>query len=98
MAAPASAIERDAGRPVVDRTGITGRFDIHLEFVRDIAMSGAILLNGVDSPGLPAASADTSAGPSVFTAVQEQIGLKLSPDRGPVDVLVVDHAEKPSAN
>jgi uncharacterized protein (TIGR03435 family) len=64
-------------RPVIDRTGIAGLFDIHLEF------------SGVDADNLA---------PSIFTAVQEQLGLKLSPDKGPVEVFVIDHVERPSAN
>ena len=64
------------GRPVVDRTGLTGRFDFTLNWA-------------------PEGSTDTDA-PSIFTAVQEQLGLKLEPSRGPVDVLVVDSAERPT--
>jgi uncharacterized protein (TIGR03435 family) len=82
-------------RPVIDRTGLEGRFDVRLEFTRDL--SGPVRLNGVETPGLPDPAPDT-AGPSIFTAVQEQLGLKLTPDKGPVEVLVVDHAEKPSDN
>ena len=63
--------------PIVDKTGIAGRFDFHLEFARDMA---------------------DDAGISIFTAVQEQLGLKLMPDKGPVEVLVIDHVEKPSEN
>jgi uncharacterized protein (TIGR03435 family) len=71
-------------RPVVDRTGIAGLFDIHLEF---------------SGPEIAAAvSVDDNATPSIFTAVQEQLGLRLSPGTGPVEVLVIDHVEKPSAN
>jgi uncharacterized protein (TIGR03435 family) len=83
-------------RPVIDKTGLTGRFDVHLEFAPDNAMSrtGAVRLNGVDSP---APSTDTTE-PSIFTALQEQLGLKLSPAKGSVEVIAVDHAEKPSAN
>jgi uncharacterized protein (TIGR03435 family) len=74
----AARVFRDTlDRPVIDKTGIAGLFDIHLEF------------SGVD---------DDSAAPSIFTAVQEQLGLKLSPDTGPVDVLVIDHVQKPSPN
>jgi len=74
------------GRPVVDKTGLTGKYDIKLEWTRD---SGP---GSVDS-----ASADVS-GPSIFTAVQEQLGLKLVSSKGPVDTLVIDHAEQPTAN
>ena len=86
-------------RPVIDKTGLTGRFDVHLEFAPDVAMPGAgpVRLNGVERPDLPAPSADAT-GPSIFTALQEQLGLKLSPAKGPVEVIVIDHAEKPSAN
>ena len=64
-----------AGRVVVDRTGLTGRFDFTLNFA-------------------PEGSTDTDA-PSIFTALQEQLGLKLQPARGPVEVLVVDFVERP---
>jgi uncharacterized protein (TIGR03435 family) len=63
-------------RIVVDSTGLTGSFDIDLDWAQD-----------------PSADA---AGPSIFTAVQEQVGLKLESSRGPVDVLVIDHAEPPT--
>jgi uncharacterized protein (TIGR03435 family) len=83
-------------RPVVDKTGLTGRYDIHLEFVPDdMPGAGPARLNGVERPDLPAPDA---SGPSIFTALQEQLGLKLSPAKGSVEVIVVDHAEKPSAN
>jgi uncharacterized protein (TIGR03435 family) len=72
-------------RPVIDRTGIPGMFDAHLEFSMDVPVS---------DPAEPAGA----GGPSIFTAVQEQLGLKLSPANGPVEVLVIDHAEKPSEN
>jgi uncharacterized protein (TIGR03435 family) len=82
----ASRVFRDTlDRPVIDRTSITGLFDIHLEF------------SGLENSAVQDGVAGNTA-PSVFTAVQEQLGLKLSPDRGPVDVLVIDHVEKPSAN
>jgi uncharacterized protein (TIGR03435 family) len=82
MADFARSIYKDAtDRPVVDRTGLTGRFDIHVEFVPTAA-----LLSTDD------------AGPSIYTALQDQLGLKLSPARGPVEVLVIDHAERPSQN
>jgi uncharacterized protein (TIGR03435 family) len=67
--------------PVVDKTGLTGKYDIKLEWTRD------------QDP----ASEDAS-GPSIFTALQEQLGLKLNSTKGPVDTLVIDHIEKPSEN
>jgi uncharacterized protein (TIGR03435 family) len=84
-------------RPVIDRTGLPGQFDVHLEFVREDPNPGSARLNGVDSPGLPAAP-DQTAGPSIFSAVQVQLGLKLSPARASVDVIVVDHVERPAGN
>jgi uncharacterized protein (TIGR03435 family) len=67
-------------RPILDETGIKGIFDITLDWAPD-----------VDTPG---AAADTR--PSLFTAVQEQLGLKLESRRSSIPVLVVDRAEKPS--
>jgi uncharacterized protein (TIGR03435 family) len=82
----ASRVFRDTlDRPVIDRTSIAGMFDIDLEF------SGFAISTGLGG------DADNAA-PSVFTAVQEQLGLKLSPDKGPIEVLVIDHVEKPSPN
>lgn len=84
-------------RTVIDRTGLLGRFDIHLEFVRENAMSRTTRLNGVDTPVSPVPSND-GAGPSIFSALEKQLGLRLSPARRPLEVIVVDHAEKPSDN
>ena len=79
------------GRPVIDRTGLSGNFDIDLEFAPELVqgLAGA----PVDTP--PPARSDL---PSVFTALQEQLGLKLESTRAPVDVLVIDRAERPSEN
>jgi len=71
------------GRSVADRTGLTGTYDIHLQFIDD---------GSAGNP--PAESADSG----IFTAIQEQLGLKLVPAKGPVDVLVIDHIERPGAN
>jgi uncharacterized protein (TIGR03435 family) len=82
----AARVFRDTlDRPVIDRTSIAGLFDIHLEF------SSLEISTGLSG------DADNQV-PSVFTAVQEQLGLKLSPGKGPVEVLVIDQVEKPSAN
>jgi uncharacterized protein (TIGR03435 family) len=72
------------GRPVLDKTGIGGEFDFTLDSP-DISM------------GRPQTQ-EALPGPSIFTAVQEQLGLTLRPSRGPIETLVVDHAEKPQEN
>jgi uncharacterized protein (TIGR03435 family) len=77
-------------RKVIDKTGIEGLFDIHLEFTRDQA-------SGAGDAGNPAPPAEI-AGASILDALQEQLGLKLLPDKGPVESLVIDHIEKPSEN
>jgi uncharacterized protein (TIGR03435 family) len=77
-------------RQVIDKTGLTDRWDFTLTYAFDASKRGTI-----DPDVDPAAASDT---PSVFTALQEQLGLKLESARCPVDVLVVDRAEKPDAN
>jgi len=71
------------GRPVVDRTGLTGTYDFYVRFA---------------AAGLGAASPDTTNLPSIFTALQEQLGLKLEAARGPVEMLVIDSVERPTPN
>lgn len=71
------------GRPVVDRTGLTGSYDFQLSWSSDDVSTA---LSGRERP------------PSIFTALQEQLGLKLESTRGPVELLVIDHAEKPTPN
>lgn len=79
------------GRPVVDRTGITGTFRVHLAFTPDDTMP--------QFPGPSDNPAPTAeAGPNIFTAVQEQLGLKLETGKGPVEVIAIDHVDKPSEN
>ncbi len=84
MADLARSLSRLTGRTVVDKTGITGVFPVHLTFVPDDIAADGPPVNG--------------SGPSIFTAVQEQLGLKLESTKGPVDVLVIDHVEKHSEN
>jgi bla regulator protein blaR1 len=78
------------GRPVIDETGLVGNFDLELRWLPDQATAGASL--GTAATG---SSADA---PSIFTALQEQLGLKLKTRRGAVDVLVIDDIELPSEN
>ncbi|MEO8596782.1 MAG: TIGR03435 family protein [Candidatus Solibacter sp.] len=84
-------------RPVANRTGLTGMFDIHLVYALDAATQAPPPASGVDNPASTASVPDP-LGPSVFGALQDQLGLKLASARGPVDVLVIDHVERPSAN
>jgi len=81
MADFALAMQFDSSRPVLDQTGLAGRYDFTLTFTTDDAH-----LN------------DANAAPGFFTAIQEQAGLKLEPKKDQADVLVIDHAERPSEN
>ena len=90
-------------RTIVDKTGITGKFNFHLEFTPDPYIRGQGVPAGRGgevgdraNPGDLAPSSDP--GPNLFVALQEQIGLKLSSDQGPVSFLIIDHVEKPTAN
>jgi uncharacterized protein (TIGR03435 family) len=77
-------------RVVVDRTGLAGNFDIDLSWTPDQ------LPQGGPPPGAPPLPPIDPNGPSIFTAVQEQLGLKLESTRGPVDVLVIDGVARPT--
>ena len=87
MAALARTMSNQAGRIIVDKTGLIGGFDLELEFTPDPSVAG----------GQPAAVADTNM-LSLFTALEEQLGLKLVPERTPVEVLVIDRVERPTEN
>ncbi len=76
------------GRLVIDRTGLQDRFDLHLEF-----RPAAVRINGVQAE--PAEL--EAAGPNLFAALQ-RVGLKLTPAKAPVDVIVIDHVERPAEN
>lgn len=78
----AATLGQQVDRPVVDQTGLSGVFDVDLEFTSQRA----------------AVDAQAAGPPLIFTAIQEQLGLKLEPTTGPIDVIVIDHIEKPSPN
>lgn len=84
----AKVLNRILDRPVLDRTQLSGNFDFTLHFDPSTA----------SSPMMAAVSTEDSSQGSIFTAIQEQIGLKLDPRREPVEVLVIDHVERPSGN
>jgi uncharacterized protein (TIGR03435 family) len=79
------------GRTIVDKTGFTGTFDVKLEYLPEMAQNAKPM-----GDGLPAAV--ENAAPSVFTALQERLGLKLESERGPVEILVIDRIERPTEN
>jgi len=84
-------------RPVLDKTGFTGAFDLKLRFTADQATMGLPGSGGPGDPGGSGIPANPDL-PNIFAALQEQLGLKLVPAKGPVEVLVIDHVERPTAN
>jgi uncharacterized protein (TIGR03435 family) len=76
-------------RNVVDRTGLEGNFEFEVTFTPER------MPQGPPPPGAQLPSIDPN-GPSIFTALQEQLGLKLESERAPVEVLVIDHVERPT--
>jgi uncharacterized protein (TIGR03435 family) len=88
MAEFASVLQRSPlDRPVVDRTGLSGRYDFDLEFAPDDRLWGG----AVPRP-------ENSDKPDLFEALQEQLGLRLEATKGPVEALVIDRIERPSEN
>jgi uncharacterized protein (TIGR03435 family) len=75
--------QRELGRRVVDKTGVTGSYSFTLHW--SPKQPGAVASDGVEPP-------------SIFTALQEDVGLRLQPSKGDVDILVIDHVEQPTGN
>ena len=84
------------GRPVVDKTGLTGAYDITLDFSPEGMGPGPKGPAPGEGGGNPAEAprASNDSGPTIFAALQEQLGLKLESRKGPVDLLVVESVEK----
>jgi uncharacterized protein (TIGR03435 family) len=82
-------------RPVVDQTGLTDRYDFTLKWTPDESQFAQFRGSNVK---MPAATNDPNAPPGLYTAIQEQLGLKMEAAKAPDDVIVIDHVEKPSAN
>jgi uncharacterized protein (TIGR03435 family) len=93
MAQFAALLSGRVQRVVIDRTGLTGNFDFDLTWTPDQMPQGQ---PGPPPPGAPPLPPIDPNGPSIFTAVQEQLGLKLESTKGPVDVVVIDRAEQPT--
>ena len=89
----AQTLSQIVGQPILDQTGLTGKYDFELRWAPDEGSPN----NALGETLTPQASVDSDR-PNIFTALQEQIGLKLESGKGPVAVIVVDHIETPSAN
>jgi uncharacterized protein (TIGR03435 family) len=93
----ASQLSYALGRPVIDKTGLSGEFDFALEWAPEPGEDG-----GPSTAGLPPRAGDqppsAADGPSIFTAIPEQLGLRLKSARGPVEVVVIDDVRMPTAN
>jgi uncharacterized protein (TIGR03435 family) len=79
---------RNDGRPVIDRTGLTGNYDFTLSFAPELPP-------GFPKENLPPGLLDR---PTIFDALKQQLGLKLEAQKGPVEYYVIDHVEKPAEN
>jgi uncharacterized protein (TIGR03435 family) len=90
IAALVSILADIAKRPIINKTGLSGLYDFRLEWSLDSGLA-------TDQNGQPAAPPNAS-GPSLTTAIQEQLGLKLESARRPVEVLVIDSVQRPSEN
>ena len=101
-----NVLSRMIGRKVVDKTGLNAHYDFTLTWAQEQSGGDAgekSMMRGPGGPGGPAGgpgggASDPGSGASVFTAVQEQLGLKLEPQKAMVDIIVIDHLEKPSEN
>jgi uncharacterized protein (TIGR03435 family) len=105
MAQFSKSLQGMVGRPVNDATGLTGKYDFELSFspaAGGLTMGRGMLPGplpppsgvGTGGPEGPAASTPDDSAPSIFTAIQDQLGLRLESKKGPVEMLVIDHAEK----
>jgi uncharacterized protein (TIGR03435 family) len=88
MASFAGMLSGQSGRKVVDRTNLEGLYDFDLTFTPDQMPTNL-------PPEVPRPDPN---GPSIFTALQEQLGLKLEPSTGPLESIVIEQAQKPSEN
>jgi bla regulator protein blaR1 len=95
-------LSREVGRTIIDKTGLTGKYDFNLHFTPANMPAGMGPGPGAGPggghPGADAPPPSDTTGPDIFTAIQEQLGLKLVSAKGPVDVIVIDHIDRPSGN
>jgi uncharacterized protein (TIGR03435 family) len=95
MTSLANQLSRPLHRTVIDKTGLTGKYDLTLQWTDD---HSDLLFKGPDGSPQRADPVPDASGPSLFTALQEQLGLKLQSTKGPVETIVIDHVEMPSEN
>ncbi len=93
MSRLADTLASRLGRPVVDSTGIKGVFDLELKWTPDESQP-----RGPKESMEPLPVDDGAGGPTIYTALQEQLGLKLEARKGTAEILIIDHIEKPSEN
>jgi uncharacterized protein (TIGR03435 family) len=100
----AEMIARALGGTVVDKTGLTGKYDYTLTFTPEMGRGPMVGMppppppSGGSSSGGDTAASTPAAAPSIFTAVREQLGLRLQAKKEPVDAVVIDHVQQPSPN
>ena len=90
-------LTRQLWRPVIDKTDLKGEYDFTLEWTPQPGQGGPESL-GLPPQPLESAPPVNPDGPTIFSALQEQLGLRLDSQKGPVEVIVVEHVEKPSEN
>jgi uncharacterized protein (TIGR03435 family) len=96
MTSLANLLSQQLHRTVLDKTGLTAKYDLELNWTPD--QGSDPMFKGPEGSPQRADAAPDSSGPSIFTALQEQLGLKLQSANGPVETLVIDHVEMPSEN
>lgn len=97
VSAIAAMLAQQLGRPVIDKTEIKGNFDFSLQWTPDETQRG-VGFGGMEPPATHSQLPSDPSGPSIFTAVQDQLGLRLEAQKGPVESLVIDRIEKASGN
>jgi len=96
MSSLVNVLSQQLRQTVIDKTGLKGKYDVELNWTPD--QGSEPMFKGTDSSPQRGDAAPDSSGPSIFTALQEQLGLRLQSAKGPVETLVIDHVEMPSEN
>jgi uncharacterized protein (TIGR03435 family) len=94
----ATMLSQILGRDILDQTGLKGQYDINLQWTPDVGEGMMFGEHAGPKPPGDNPAPPESTGPSIYTALQEQLGLKLDSTKGPVEIIVVDHVEQPSEN